>query len=343
MEKEEVHLLSLPALPSLNIIQNPSSITYYPPILRQVWKWKDDTLGNGRDYILPKPRALRDFNSLLVGQSFTFLEDNDNNSNGGGKKRKVVVEECATLSNCARMDVLLSTKIITTSSSNNTTEEEDGTLLPITTSKEAVRCIVSNVLAQQVYSQLKGGSSSTTSSSSWKNDLKRFFDLPGAVIVDNNNNNNNAPKTTTTSSPNTKRNKQYQSDIQELYTSLKSTSLPIKIITHFAYIAAGMPKSHPSRPTSSHVITFRPYSSRDAHILCQMKRSIEVSDGTKVTLILQEALRAGKACRDESTVEEILVLKKFGSGKSRFGDGDVPLDLAKMAAKVWGCVLIVFE
>jgi len=54
------HLLSLPPLSESS-----------SKIIRDVWKWKDIALGDGRDYFVPRPRALKALSDLLVGTGNT--------------------------------------------------------------------------------------------------------------------------------------------------------------------------------------------------------------------------------------------------------------------------------
>lgn len=63
-----------------------------PSIVRELWEWKNTVLGDGRDYFVPRPRALKALSNLLLETEFGEFK----------------VTECAILSNCARMDVLLS-------------------------------------------------------------------------------------------------------------------------------------------------------------------------------------------------------------------------------------------
>jgi len=67
--------------------------------------------------------------------------------------------------------------------------------------------------------------------------------------------------------------------------------------------------SRPGRP-----VPFRPFSSRDAHVMLQLKRSSEVVLGSRVKTIFDAALSAGKAARDVHQVPDIRCLKGYGSG-----------------------------
>ncbi|KAL3938800.1 MAG: hypothetical protein SGBAC_006363 [Bacillariaceae sp.] len=78
----------------------------------------------------------------------------------------------------------------------------------------------------------------------------------------------------------------------------------------------------PRRPDRQ--VIFRPYSSRDAHILLQLKRTKDVvsSRSGLLNLLLELAIRAGKAARNEKIVPALKELKSYGSSR------DPPLDLS---------------
>jgi hypothetical protein len=56
--------------------------------VKQVWKWKDTVLGDGRDFFVPKPKTLTALNHYII----TKVEQ---------------VQECSIVSNCARFELLL--------------------------------------------------------------------------------------------------------------------------------------------------------------------------------------------------------------------------------------------
>jgi hypothetical protein len=56
--------------------------------VRQVWKWKDAVLGDGRDFFVPKPKTLTALNCYIVNKIERVLE-------------------CSAVSNCARFELLL--------------------------------------------------------------------------------------------------------------------------------------------------------------------------------------------------------------------------------------------
>jgi len=148
-KKSTKHTLHLISLPSKND-------TYTLPgekLVRECWKWKDTALGDGRDYFVPRPRALKAFQSLFVGMEITVIcsdggesdasmleialqlpsiqsEDNvevsipmdcigfskelqqSTSSRENTCSQTFVIDECVTLSNCARLDILLVLKTL---------------------------------------------------------------------------------------------------------------------------------------------------------------------------------------------------------------------------------------
>lgn len=78
------------------------------------------------------------------------------------------------------------------------------------------------------------------------------------------------------------------------------------VCRHLSMVAAGM-APRPKRPNRS--VEFRPYSSRDAHILLQLKRTVELTRHVTCKQVLQAALSAGKASRNDAIVPEIHALK----------------------------------
>lgn len=109
-------------------------------------------------------------------------------------------------------------------------------------------------------------------------------------------------------------------------------------------IAGGL-APRPNRPDRE--VIFRPYSSREAHILLQLKRTVEVvsvaDEGEperiddrkqgknfirgRIKTLLDGALSAGKAARNEAIVPEITQLKEYGS------DGTPPKVVADVVAR----------
>lgn len=104
------------------------------------------------------------------------------------------------------------------------------------------------------------------------------------------------------------------------------------ILEHLCLVASGM-ALRPRRPERT--VVFRPFSSRDAHILLQLKRTLDISTKTspKISLLLRYALQAGKTVRNANKVPEILELRQFGTGNTKF-DTQPPAHLLARVAQV---------
>jgi hypothetical protein len=269
---------------TLHLVSLPPLSDYSPKIVKDVWKWKDIVLGDGRDYFVPRPRALKALSDIVVGSSY------------GG----FVVKECAILSNCARMDVLLSVSADASKSilTTNCTAAES--------CSSSVGDSVKKIVSSCIINQLKSFQSQRSQRSTLVENLSSFLDLPGMV---------NEQAT-------------FQPCNNELESLLVHTSVERDIISHFCLVAAGLaPRA--SRPNRE--VVFRPFSSRDAHIMLQLKRTAEVaSKYQRVKIVLDSALSAGKSARNPEKCPDLLKLQRFG-GEGKYSQ-QAPITLSKEVA-----------
>jgi hypothetical protein len=316
-------------------------------LVRECWRWKDSILGDGRDYFVPKPKALKAFQSLFLGMlidvvcsidknnEYSPLEVilsmqssestvrlslssrmdslSDDHSETCSFTFKVV--ECVALSNCARFETIFVLEEQQTSVDliQNITKWSD----------IAGRYATAYRLQQQISSQRTKSSSLLERAG-----LASWLDLPEAVATQSNLDNNLSDKQC--------------SEIIQLAQRLSSIDGALNLSTHLSLIAGGL-SMRPNRPDRE--VIFRPYSSRDAHILLQLKRTVEVvsvvdgkegegiEDGKRsktsrgrIKTLLDGALSAGKAARNEVIVPEIKQLKEYGS------DGTPPKGLSDIVA-----------
>jgi hypothetical protein len=383
-----MHLISLP----------PIDDTYTSPtesLIRECWRWKDVTLGDGRDYFLPKPRALTDFHSLFVGMEISIItsytnneeviivsppsssmsresfndrmtrislhvNDSTVNNSGGGttlndnngcivekssiqqrsfikeEQQRFVIEECVALSNCARLDVILVLKREQKLYQHHQQQwlKEDAHNVSACVAKDMASVAARYAVAYNLQQQVRSRRSSTSSSSLLDSiGLTTLLDLPGAVRI-----NNDDDETETFSTINGQCNS--DNEINQLANRLSTMEGALAICTHLSLVASGL-SPRPNRPDRE--VLFRPYSSRDAHILLQLKRTVELVSVLNMTTtttenggggrgriktLLDSALTAGKASRNERIVPEIRKLKEYGS------NGSPPLALAKVVAEV---------
>jgi len=266
-----IHLISLPPLSESS-----------SKIIRDVWKWKDIVLGDGRDFFVPRPRALTSLSDIVVGSSC----------------RNYVVQECAILSNCARLDILIAL-------SRNDFFEPDGETCEHTKVAKTIisSCLNAQLLSFQAQRSKRGEFIEGVSS---------FFDLPG--MIDASANAKDLDSLT----------------FETLESSLSSVSEIHAITRHFCFVAAGLAprSSRPDRP-----ILFRPFSSRDAHIMLQLKRTAEVASVyPQMKIVLDSALSAGKGARDPKQCPALLRLKGF-DGEGKYSQA-APPQLAKEVSDV---------
>jgi len=102
------------------------------------------------------------------------------------------------------------------------------------------------------------------------------------------------------------------------------------IAQHLSLVAAGM-APRPRRPDRE--VIFQPFSSRDAHILLQLKRTLDVAgDSPTLSTVLRFALQAGKAARNPDIVPELMELRnEYGTGNSKF-DVTPPIEVSRKVA-----------
>ena len=211
---------------------------------RDIWKWKDGILGDGRDFFVPKPKTIRALQAVLQQHC-------------GG------MTQISILSNCARLEIICSS-------------ESD----PV---PDICRCLIAQLQHKD--------------SGNFFSLLTQSMDIPEKVL---------------------------QSDPPPLEPTPESIKLEChwerkegyeEVARHLCLVAAGM-ASRPRRPDRE--VIFRPFSSRDAHILLQLKRTKEVAVGKDVNKLLECALRAGKAARNPDVVPELKLLREYGTGDSKY-------------------------
>ena len=271
---------------SLNWVQESDPEYFLKKDVRRLWEWKDTALGDGRDFFVPKPKTLMALQHYL-------LENIPN------------LMECSIISNCARLEILCSHSYPSPFEKDGREgetnyETQQGELL----ARDISNCFVA---------QLDHHTNTSKKSNAWN---KMFQQLPMNV--------DNPDSVLTTMPPSINPMKPISR-----YDSWWNVTVGSKaILTHICKVSAGMGR-RPRRPDRP--VIFRPFSSRDAHVLLQLKRTRE-NVGTKtedenssskqpsrqklLPIILDYALRAGKAARNSNIVPEILELKEMTSAES---------------------------
>lgn len=201
----------------------------FSKVVSDVWKWKDDVLGDGRDYFIPRPKTL--------GALQTVLQSKD-------------IDSVTILSNCARLEVLIIMGQHDTATVDTCLES------------------VSKTLLRQVQAH----------------QTRRFrsppFDWPSLIVTDTSHDDAIDAD-----------------DIQTLARHWTCYTNITVVLTHWCKVAAGLGE-RPNRPDRA--VEFRPFSSRDAHILLQFKRMV-VPRG-RARWCVDTALSAGKAARSNDIV-----------------------------------------
>ena len=237
-----------------------------PKQVKDVWEWKDEMLGDGRDFFIPSQKSLEKLQGVLMKDI------------KGSTEFELSLDECAIISNCARFEILF----VISYENNNIQSNDDSRAIQdqqLLDADETLKICVSNaIMAQVEFHQ-------TLSDEERNNKL----DQPEHIQED-------GPFPTTATGTN-------NNDLQNYWNHIKGTN---DICHHLCLVASGM-AVHPKHPLRH--VEFRPYSSRDAHISWQLKRTLEIASGSKLQLILQSALASGKACRNVDKVSEIYYLQ----------------------------------
>ena len=317
-------------------------------LVRRLWEFKDDVLGDGRDFFVPRPKTLTALNQLL-------------------RQQLTSATECVVLSNCARFDVLLvvSNDVVHDDDENeNDVAHQDrdqiGNSLHKSSQEETLRYALAYSLLQQY-----------TYDKEQKKKANHLFSL--SSILDG----GDQPERLWLDPPlpprtmdaldhhhDDHRLKLDPLDVKTVANSLQCLEGPATIARYLCRVATGL-QAQGRRPDRQ--VVFRPFSSRDAHIMLQLKRTADIASPTqkqepikthqamtnkkndhdgspkegsgsqpRLKALLDMALQSGKAARDPDLVPAIVPLKKYGSGgsSSRYSLGEAPTDLSNKAAQV---------
>jgi hypothetical protein len=282
-----------------------------------IWRWKDLVLGDGRDFFIPRPRTIRALQSYLS----THHDRCEN-------QHQYVISECVVLSNCARFEILL---VVTTNHYNITpnTSMVDGK--DCHTGDDRNRQQFTNDVVTGVQSHHENGnnvfSTATTS----------LLDWPGVI---------DPIASRTLHSLDDEYNVEAKiRDVSKFWT-VRSGSRDM--VHHLCSVAVGL-APRPRRPNRE--VVFRPFSSRDAHVLLQLKRTADIITSSPhwtkpsknmlpktsyLLTLLQYALRAGKAARNPNKVPALMELRdRYGeTGNSPKYDIEPPIETMQKVIQV---------
>jgi hypothetical protein len=307
------HLISLPATDDYSSLASSPSLTVplQPQSIRDLWRWKDDVLGNGHDFFTPRPRAIQSLVSLIVGQTFITTTNSTTITYPQEQQQEQrtqcwTIEECAILSNCARLDIYLlcRTNSTPTTALSDTFPSISSSLPIIYTSPKS---IVAYILASQLIDKYQRTKKKSFYQSYLKDSISAILDHPDVIIAPMRQMDIDDDSSSITTTGTTTHMRKVQ---KELNDTLFETLGVEAILRHACLVACGM-ASRPNRPNRP--VVFQPFSSRDAHILLQLKRTIDVTHGSHVKRLLQTSLSVGKAARDVRIVPQIVPLRKMTS------------------------------
>ncbi|KAG7338686.1 hypothetical protein IV203_037290 [Nitzschia inconspicua] len=248
--------------------------------VRDLWKWKDQVLGDGRDFFIPKPKTLIALQTYILDHCPTL-------SSPGS--------ECVILSNCARFEIIVGCQRVTEARLDDS----------ISFGKQLANEILACLLFQQNYYSKRqqkdqGWKAFWTAATS----INNAADRPQDVLT------NASPDLCSCNEDDT------PSIPFPYWDVLEGGEV---ILPHLCRVAAGMAQ-RPRR--MDRPVLFRPFSSRDAHILLQLKRTRELSlemkssdavrggrQRKRIPLLLEYAQRAGKAARNPNIVPQLESLR----------------------------------
>jgi hypothetical protein len=300
----QLYLLSLKYVPE--VVRDEATLYYHSskPV-RELWKWKDTILGDGRDFFVPKPRTLAALQNYIL----------DHCPSLAGQE----LSECVILSNCARFEIIVVCQANNNQHTNVTSIETGNCAKELLRqeklAEEISRCLLVQMSYYSVKQQERGG---------WQGvflldaaTMNMATDRPQDVLT------MNAPGSL------------YHEWDNHATSSLLLSYWDVRvgaecILPHLCRVASGMASS-PKRPDRT--VLFRPFSSRDSHILLQLKRTREscmerrnpmlVKTGgnggpsfdrrsrqrRRLPMLLEYALRAGKDARNPRIVPELESLR----------------------------------
>jgi hypothetical protein len=278
---------------------------FFSKAVANVWRWKDAILGDGRDYFLPKPQTMAALQAYLRRSDDIAARSQLPQHS----QWPCQISECVVLSNCARFEILLVVLVPT----DRIAQPKNSTTTDATTTWSDLASYISFKLHCQVLShQAKPNSIWSALPGDWPAVIdplatmnQSWSDLP----VDPH---------------------PLDESVNELARHWTVMDGPRDVSRHLCLVAAGL-ATRPRR--DDRTVVFRPFSSRDAHILCQLKRTHAIalhSNSPWLSIVLRSALQAGKAARNPKQIIALNVLRRnYGeTGNSKF-DMEPPVYVMK--------------
>ena len=289
-------------------------------------------------------------NGSRLAVLFTISIDDNSNNNENDDYWK----ECVVLSNCARFEILVVT-------ADNTGDDDEA--------PSSCRAVEVDTVARRISSRLLCQVASHQQQS-WRRQFQLQLPLDWPGMIDPHAHDNHQHKLqiedalSSASSSSQHHNHHHRASsssssllsVPELSRHWTVRTGPRAVATHLSLVAAGL-APRPRRPDRP--VVFQPFSSRDAHILLQFKRTLEVAgtaassssatpessssssnpnsttttNGSWSSTLLRGALQAGKAARNPTIVPELLELRQnYGTGNNPKFDLAPPVEVSKRVA-----------
>ncbi len=274
-------------------------------------QWKYHVLGDGGVYFDQRPNTLPVLNSFvleeLMGQLQSELEQFYNSTD-------IYLDgECAIISTCKRFEILVTIESKVEDYGSNTAKVHHHEII----SPDRIQNIISTILTEQIMNQRR------------RLKFQRFLPFLSLPL--------DRPSRVTHSKKQKdkrRKDKYHQSIRDTLQKDLSHEMIVVDGVHDVALRLLTLASGLLDRPI------FRPFSSRDAHIMNQLKRSLYGSKRTFTTrrnndgelnarytkILLDSALQAGKASRSPKVVPILDELRLASNG------ADGPVDLSAKAA-----------
>jgi hypothetical protein len=302
------------ALSDSELLQGRRHQRFFSKAVANVWRWKDAILGDGRDYFLPKPQTMAALQAYL-------RRSDDIAARSQHSQWPCQISECVVLSNCARFEILLVVLVPTDgiaqpkNSSNRTSDAA-------TTWSDLVSYISFKLHRQVLSHQAKPNSIWSALPGDW----------PAVIdpLATTNQGWSGLPNMDPCNNTAASAKQPLDESVDELAQHWTVMDGPRDISRHLCLVAAGL-ATRPRRDDRN--VVFRPFSSRDAHILCQLKRTHDIAlsnNNPWLSIVLRSALQAGKAARNPKQIIALNVLRRnYGeTGNSKF-DMEPPMHVMK--------------
>ncbi|OEU13829.1 hypothetical protein FRACYDRAFT_242182 [Fragilariopsis cylindrus CCMP1102] len=198
---------------------------YLKKDVRRLWEWKDEILGDGRDFFVPKPKTLMTLQQYL-------LENIPN------------LTECSIISNCARLEILCSCE--EKEKLRRQQQEQEQELL---LARDISDCFITQMNHYENISKQKN---------TWMKILTQLpinMDQPESVLTTTTTTTTTMKKKTSATTTFDDNDNDIDNDNSSWWNVVVGTEA---ILTRLCYISAGM-ASRPSRPDRP--VIFRPFSS----------------------------------------------------------------------------------